>query len=113
MPYAPKKKCAYPGCGVKVEKGEYYCDKHKIKRPSAAKRYGNEGYGRKWRKYRAIYLNTHPLCEECLKLGRTKEATVVDHIIPVSRGGSFWDSDNHQALCKQCHDMKTRIEVRK
>jgi len=50
----------------------------------------------------------HPLCinfEECHNV-----ATVVDHIVLVSQGGSFWDPDNHQPMCKQCHDRKTAKE---
>jgi 5-methylcytosine-specific restriction protein A len=38
-------------------------------------------------------------------------ATVVDHIIP--HNGDmvrFWDQDNWQPLCKQCHDIKTATE---
>jgi 5-methylcytosine-specific restriction protein A len=33
---------------------------------------------------------------------------VVDHIIP-HRGDQylFWDQENWQALCKDCHDRKT------
>ena len=41
------------------------------------------------------------------------KATVVDHIVP-HRGDPklFWDTDNWQALCKQCHDHKTMTEDR-
>ena len=35
-------------------------------------------------------------------------ATVVDHVIP-HRGDRklFWDEQNWQPLCKECHDKKT------
>jgi len=38
-------------------------------------------------------------------------ATVVDHIKP-HRGDKtlFWERSNWQALCKQCHDIKTAKE---
>ena len=49
--------------------------------------------------------------EECKKQGRYVKATVVDHVIP-HRGDQklFWDRSNWRALCKQCHDRKTRRE---
>ena len=58
-----------------------------------------------WRKYRRAYLAMHPLCVEC---GRVAE--VVDHIEPVRFGGSFYDSDNHQAMCHRCHNSKSGRE---
>lgn len=30
-----------------------------------------------------------------------------DHIVPISKGGSFYDMANLQTLCKQCHEQKT------
>jgi 5-methylcytosine-specific restriction endonuclease McrA len=36
---------------------------------------------------------------------------IVDHIIPVSQGGSFWDPTNHQPLCGKCHSAKTMTEI--
>lgn len=50
------------------------------------------------------------MCEE---LGRVTAATVVDHIEPVSLGGSMWDSKNHQALCDPCHNsIKQRLDAK-
>jgi 5-methylcytosine-specific restriction protein A len=34
----------------------------------------------RWRKAREMFLNEHLLCVECLKEGRDRAATVVDHI---------------------------------
>ena len=44
----------------------------------------------------------------CLKNGTLTPATVVDHIVP-HRGDHalFWDKQNWQPLCKDCHDRKT------
>jgi len=66
------------------------------------------GYNYRWNKYRIPYLKRHPLCvnfEEC-----HNPATVVDHIKPVNQGGDFWDPENHQPMCKPCHDRKTAKE---
>jgi len=37
-------------------------------------------------------------------------ATQVDHVIPHSQGGSHDDS-NLAAICKPCHDEKTKVEA--
>lgn len=71
------------------------------------------GYGARWRRSRAAFLRSHPLCEcdECRAQHRLLPATVVDHRIP-HRGDMtlFWDSTNWQALSKPCHDRKTARE---
>ena len=70
------------------------------------------GYGYRWQKYRASFLEAHPLCVMCEAQGRVVAASVVDHITP-HRGDHrlFWDPKNHQPLCKPCHDgAKQRLE---
>jgi 5-methylcytosine-specific restriction enzyme A len=77
-------------------------------RETAAQR----GYDRRWRKARAAYLATHPLCVACEKAGRVTAATVVDHVIrhEGQQDPLFWAVANWQALCKPHHDEKTRRE---
>lgn len=67
------------------------------------------GYGSKWQSARKGFLAKHPECAECFRNGKIKPATVVDHIKP-HRGDMvlFWLRSNWQALCKRCHDQKTR-----
>lgn len=76
-------------------------------RPSARQR----GYTAKWERYRKGFLLDHKLCVSCMNDGRRVVSTVVDHVIP-HKGDMvlFWDPDNHQALCKPCHDRKTATE---
>jgi len=38
---------------------------------------------------------------------------VGDHIIPIAIGGSEWDLDNIQTLCKECHKKKTAKDLKK
>ena len=109
MPMKPRRPCRYPGCVELCEQGQVYCRQHMNwsadrLRGGAASR----GYDRKWREARLEYLRRHPLCMQCWKEGRLTTATVVDHIIP-HRGDQilFWDQENWQALCKDCHDRKT------
>jgi 5-methylcytosine-specific restriction protein A len=112
MPYKPRKPCFFPGCSELVPADERFCALHKKQdqkqydkqRGSSSQR----GYGARWRRYRIRYLMEHPLCinfEECHNV-----TTVVDHIVPVNKGGTFWNPANHQPMCKNCHDRKTAKE---
>ena len=59
----------------------------------------------RWRRERLNHLKSNPLCVMCLRMGRTTQATVVDHIEP-HKGNEelFWDRNNWQSLCTPCHD---------
>lgn len=65
------------------------------------------GYGYRWQKYRADYLNKHPLCVHCQAEGKVVVATVLDHIEP-HRGNMevFWRKGNVQGLCAHHHGLK-------
>ncbi len=111
MPMRPKVPCQHPGCPALVPAGQKYCPDHQSAHASDRESSFKRGYDARWRKASKAFLLTHPLCEECLRRGRYTKATVVDHIIP-HRGDKmlFWDPGNWQALCKPCHDRKTRTE---
>ena len=71
------------------------------KRPSARAL----GYTWHWEKASRIYLNHNVLCVMCRANGRVVAATLVDHIIPHKGDMAvFWDVNNWQALCKNCHN---------
>ncbi|MBA4143490.1 MAG: HNH endonuclease [Nitrosospira sp.] len=72
-------------------------------RPTAAQR----GYNSAWQKCRAGHLLKNPYCVRCGKI-----ASVVDHIKPHKRDQAlFWDPDNRQSLCQNCHNSyKQRLE---
>lgn len=77
---------------------------------------GNRLYdSRRWRKLSSSFLGKpgNGLCAACLGLDIVSPATEVDHIQP-HRGDPalFWDEDNWQGLCAQCHGLKTSIETR-
>lgn len=76
---------------------------------------GKSLYGRRWRKYRLAQLRANPLCRFCLDRGLIVPATVVDHIQRHAGHGDplFWNTDNHQSLCKRCHDSVKRQLDRK
>lgn len=77
---------------------------HDAERGTAAQR----GYDYRWQQYTKVFLSEHPLCVRCKARGDIVPATVVDHIEP-HRGNEemFWNSRNHQPLCKPDHDKKT------
>ena len=111
MPYRPKTPCHHPGCPELVEPGRLYCEKHLPLHPEVTRPAAKRGYNRRWQKARKSYLEAHPLCVQCAKQGKYVRATVVDHIVPHrSDQKLFWDQNNWQALCKNCHDKKTLTE---
>ncbi len=67
-----------------------------------------------WRRARRIFLSDpeHCLCVHCLSIGIETPATIIDHIKP-HKGNIdlFWDEDNWQGLCANCHSgWKRRAE---
>lgn len=60
-----------------------------------------------WRKLRALKLKENPLCEECEQNGVLSPAQMVDHIVPINKGGAPLDMANLQSLCNACHAKKT------
>jgi len=111
-PWKASTPCRRRGCPNVVSDGSGYCSLHKPKawdRPN--KNYKRMG-GRKLQTINKLFMRDNPLCVECLKHGIHTLATVRDHIIPLAEGGED-TTENSQALCKQCHDKKTREEARR
>lgn len=104
--------CSMPGCPELVEdRGR--CPAHRrageAKRPNA----GAQGYGARWRRVRACFLRTHPLCQwpDCWA-----KATDVDHVTLrtelVRQGVADPDAEQYlQALCHSHHSQKTARET--
>lgn len=65
-----------------------------------------------WRKTRARILAKEPLCRMCYEKGLTQAATVVDHILPINKGGEKYKQENLQPLCETCHNRKSRFDAR-
>lgn len=63
---------------------------------------GRAGQARRLRRLK----RTNGLCEMCAAEQRTREATVVDHIVPLAKGGSDADS-NTRNLCDEHHRQVT------
>lgn len=57
---------------------------------------------------RIMYLREHPLCEECMKKGKTTAGTSVHHIKSPFKGDNVdWvlmlDYNNLETVCNECH----------
>jgi 5-methylcytosine-specific restriction endonuclease McrA len=60
-----------------------------------------------WKDIRRRQLARVPLCQGC---PGTVPAVEVDHVVPLSQGGSKRDPANLQSLCRACHATKTSEE---
>jgi 5-methylcytosine-specific restriction protein A len=106
MAIAPPRPCSHPGCG------RFRCQNpaHQV----AAWRTHDRPIvqrirGRELQRRRAQLFARQPWCVVCLGEGRHTRATVRDHVVPLSEGGSE-DVRNEQGLCQDCSDAKTRAE---
>ena len=111
MPRKLRTPCRWPMCPGLTDHKTGYCEQH---RSAADKRRGSaraRGYTYRWEQARILFLREHPLCAECLRNGRVAAATVVDHIVDHKGDHDrFWNQDNWQSLCVECHNRKTMRE---
>ena len=70
-------------------------------------------YKKGWKQARERQLFAKPLCERCEARGIIVAATVVNHKKP-HKGDVhlFFDPDNHESVCKPCHDADIQSEER-
>lgn len=107
MPTSAPKPCTT--CATLVTDGTSRCQAHKplpwlIRRPEVKRT-----TGRKLQAQRAALFARSPWCVQCQEEGRRVLATIRDHRMPLAEGGT--DEDNNiQALCRDCHDIKTASE---
>lgn len=115
MPYAAKRPCTYPGCGVLVVGGSR-CEEH---RRVATQRFADRergtrqqrGYGAEWdRTRKRIMTRDGGICQPCLREGPLHQGHEVDHKIPKSQGGTDDDS-NLEVICRRRHREKTAREA--
>ena len=115
--------CKAPGCYQIAEDGSRFCSKHsnyeiekptyQISKPNIpyrnAERPNDEFYRTsQWRILRKKVIVQHPFCCIC----GSEENLTVDHIQP-PKGDSylFFDDNNLQVLCRDCHNRKTEQET--
>lgn len=59
---------------------------------------------------RERWFRERPLCVACEKEGRVSAAVILDHVIPLWKGGRD-DDTNRQGLCIEHSDAKTASEA--
>lgn len=113
MPKRAPKSCRM--CGIAHTNKHAYCDGcaslngKNWQRSAAEERAHRARYGARWQQLRNSLLANEPLCRVCAAAGRTTAATEIDHITPVSAGGSD-HPNNLQPICRNCHQRKTAGE---
>jgi 5-methylcytosine-specific restriction protein A len=71
------------------------------------------GYGSEWEKARKRVMRRDAgLCQPCIAQGATTPAHAVDHVVPKFEGGTD-DDANLQAICRDCHAVKTADEAKR
>ena len=108
MPTKPKRPCRYGGCPHLTDNKSGYCEEHRILMQRHYEHFTrgykqHERYGSGWRKLRDRYISAHPLCEDCLSVGKATTATLVHHVKPMADGGTHEES-NLMSLCVSCHE---------
>lgn len=82
--------------------------------PSKRRENANErGYCSKahkaWRK--AVLTRDGFRCQRCKKIIHRDSEAHADHVQPIELGGSRYDLENGQCLCRFCHGVKTATET--
>lgn len=103
MPLMPCLTCGIPSKHSRCDACESaYQEKNPRVRATSTQR----GYDYEWQKTRRRILNRDNwTCTYCEKKLVNSDATV-DHIVPLSRGGSKTDPDNLRAACRACNSSK-------
>lgn len=63
-----------------------------------------------WRKAAKRFKLNNPICVVCDALGIVTAVKVVDHILPINKGGDKLNESNFQSLCESCHNRKSSLE---
>ena len=112
-----------PGCPNLVEIG--YCEVHAKKAPKADNRKNFKKLdckkdaitikfysGAAWNKTRNAYRKEQPLCERCLRYGKTTPSQMVHHKVKLTEllrtNGNPYSFKNLEALCNNCHLQELR-----
>lgn len=88
--------------------GQRYQHKQDKRKPTGDQKFVTSNT---WRKLSRRYRKVHPLCEACYSIELVEPATLCDHIVARSLGGSLYDTRNLMALCSPCHDRKSGREA--
>lgn len=101
-------------CRRTTREAHGYCAEHADQAKAWTRgRAGRGRGGRPWRRLRGMVLERdRHLCQPCARSGRASPASQVDHITPEAEGGRTVPS-NLEAICNECHSLKTRQEAQR
>lgn len=117
MPISPPSRCTDPECyEFATTKGR--CDDHQrtpwAGRDDKAARYGISS-GRWATLKRKVTARDRGCCYRCgadqPDTGSDDDPFVLDHVTPISEGGSSTDLDNLGLLCPPCDEVKSKAEA--
>src|SRR5262245_26092523 len=60
---------------------------------------------KRWKMYRMVQLQNHPLCAACLADNHVRAASIVHHVHDHGGDEHAFFNTPLQSLCKQCHDL--------
>lgn len=64
-----------------------------------------------WSSERRVFFDKKQYCCDCEIRGVLVPAMILDHIVPWRFAPDlFWETNNWQGLCFDCHDAKSRLE---
>ena len=103
--------CLEPGCPILTDQSRCEWHRKAKRRQSDAKRPNSSarGYDAKWRRTRANYKRSHPICED--ESGCIEPATDVHHLDGLGPNGPRGhDPENLRSLCHKHHSQVTARE---
>lgn len=106
------RKLIYPtGLGVCINCGTELTGRHQTfcKRKACKREYARKYDWQTIR--REIILRDLYTCQTCREIIEKDHEMEIDHILPVSLGGDYFDRENLQLLCYECHGKKTRRDM--
>lgn len=105
--------CSEPPCPELVPPGESFCSLHKPDPwPDARERRPREQGQSGWSEqklHREILREFKGICHVCGNPGSDE----VDHVLPVTEGGTSDRSNLRPIHSSPCHDVKTKLESKK
>ncbi len=110
MAQAARKPCTHPGCRTLAVEGTNRCAVHPFIPWTKREGVKRTLVGRRRQVTRDQVAREQPWCPVCDEQGRMGLGTQLDHIVPISAGGSD-ERSNLQMLCDAHHREKTLREA--
>ena len=111
-PTRPLYACTVPMCPNRsVKPGRCAVHQQQRRQQSDSERgtSSERGYDAEWRRVRARHLHDYPWCVMCEAKGVMTEATEVDHVLELAKGGTH-AKENLRSMCHSHHSQRTARE---